>query len=122
MKIVKISETEKVNNPHGVDARKLHDNDNVQVVHLELKPGDKIIKHAAHIDVFFFVLAGSGIVEIGEEQAEVFEGTLIDSPANIAHGWHNNSDKPLRILVTKTPKPTTEQNHQAIQSIKNNLH
>lgn len=120
MKIVKIAETESINNPHGVDAKKMHDNEHVQVVHLELKPGDKIIKHAAPVDVFFFVIEGSGIVEIGEEQAEVSAGTLIDSPANITHGWKNNSNKNLRILVTKTPRPSREQSQQAVQSILNN--
>ncbi len=120
MKIIKINETENINNPHGVDAKKLHENENVQVVHLELKPGDKIIKHAAPIDVFFFVLEGSGIVEIGDESAKVSTGTLIDSPKNIAHGWQNNSDKNLRILVTKTPMPTREQSQKAVQSITNN--
>lgn len=120
MKIIKISESQTVTNPHGVNAKKLHENDHVQVVHLELKPGDRIIKHPAPIDVFFFVLEGNGIVEIGDEHAEVSEGTLIDSPKNIAHGWHNTSDKNLRILVTKTPMPTREQNQQAVQSILNN--
>ena len=40
------------------------------------------------------------------DKKEVIEGTLIDSPKGIVHCWYNESDKPLRVLVNKVPKPT----------------
>ena len=46
MKRIKYNEMATTNNPHGVDARKLHANDDVQVVHILLKPGESLKKHS----------------------------------------------------------------------------
>jgi len=104
-------------NPHGIEAKKIHENDHVQVIHITLKPGEKLVKHHTHVDVFFYVLEGKGIVEIGDDKKEVSRDTLIDSPANIPHGWFNNSNSILRFLVVKTPKPSITQNREAIRNI-----
>jgi len=58
------------------------------------------------VDVFFYVLEGKGVVEIGEEKREVEKDTLINSPAKIPHCWYNESDGVLRFLVLKVPRPT----------------
>jgi mannose-6-phosphate isomerase-like protein (cupin superfamily) len=92
-------------NPHGVEIRKFHENDQVQAVHITLNPGDKLKKHITAVDVFFYVLEGRGIVEIGEEKKEVIKDTYIDSPAKIPHCWYNESNEILRVLVVKTPNP-----------------
>jgi mannose-6-phosphate isomerase-like protein (cupin superfamily) len=55
--------------------------------------------------VFFYVLEGTGIVEIGDEKKEVKKDTSIDSPAKMAHCWYNESNEILRVLVVKTPNP-----------------
>ena len=102
METKRIFETEAFLNNHGVEARKFHQDKNMMMVHLSLKPGDTIAKHAAPMDVCFFVLEGKGIVEIGDESKEVEANTLIESPANCGHGWRNQSDELLRILVIKT--------------------
>jgi hypothetical protein len=39
MKIINYKEIETERNPHGVEAKKIHDNENVQVVHMLLRPG-----------------------------------------------------------------------------------
>ena len=68
--------------------------------------GEHLKKHITPVDAIFYVLEGTGIVEIGDEKLEVTKDTLIDSPAKIPHCWYNESDKILRILVTKVPKPS----------------
>ncbi len=93
-------------NPHGVETRRFHENEHVQAVHITLKPGEKLKKHITSVDVFFYVLEGSGIVEIGDEKKKVSKDTFIDSPANIAHCWYNESNEILKVLVVKTPKPS----------------
>jgi len=40
---------------------------------------------------------------------EVGKDTIAHSPAKVVHGWYNESDKPLRIMVAKTPKPKSPQ-------------
>jgi len=106
-----------VKNPHGVDARIIHENNFTQVVHILLKPGEKIIKHAALVDLFFYILEGKGIVEIGEESKIVSTDDLVDGPKKIPHYLFNNTNKNLRVLVVKTPKPTESQNKEALKNI-----
>jgi len=92
-------------NPHGVDVRKLYDTEHAQVMHITLKPGEKLKKHVTPVDVIFYVLEGRGVVEIGDERREVERDALIDSPKNIPHCWYNESDEVLRFLVIKVPRP-----------------
>jgi mannose-6-phosphate isomerase-like protein (cupin superfamily) len=105
MKILLLKDVMSKPNTHGVDARSLSDKENAQVVHITLQPGEALKKHITPVDVVFYVLEGRGVVEIGEERAVVEADTLIESPAKIAHRWINESQKPLRILVIKTPRP-----------------
>jgi mannose-6-phosphate isomerase-like protein (cupin superfamily) len=106
MKLINLNETTQNPNPHGVNARKLYDENLAQMVHITLNPGEKLIKHITPVDVLFYVLEGTGIVEIGDEKKEVTKDTLIESPAKIPHCWYNESVSTLRVLVTKIPKPT----------------
>jgi quercetin dioxygenase-like cupin family protein len=105
MKAIEIKNIPASPNPHGIETRKFHENDFVQAVHIDLKPGERLKKHITPVDVFFYVLEGKGIVEIGEEKMEVVKDTYIDSPAKIPHCWYNESKEILRVLVVKTPNP-----------------
>jgi mannose-6-phosphate isomerase-like protein (cupin superfamily) len=59
-------------------------------------------------DVFFYVLEGTGIVEIGDERACCTKDMLIESPARIPHRWFNERTAVFRVLVVKVPQPTEE--------------
>jgi len=106
MKIVDVGNVDISKNPHNVDARKIYDTENAQVVHITLKPSESLKRHITPVDVFFYVLEGKGIVEVGDEKKEVGPGTLIESLAKIVHCWYNKSNEILRILVVKVPRPT----------------
>ncbi len=106
MKIVDALEAPEVPNPHDVSARGLHDTEHVQVSMVTLKPGEALKRHVTPVDVFFYILEGEGIVEIGEEREHVAADQLIDSPAKIPHRLLNESDSDFRFLVVKTPRPT----------------
>ncbi len=106
MKVVKVEDMGIAPNPHNVDARMLHDTEKTQIVHITLKPGERLKRHVTPVDVVFYVLEGTGIVEIGDERKEVSKNTLIESPAKIPHCWYNESDEILRVLVIKLPRPT----------------
>lgn len=105
LEITKVSETESKENPHGVDARPIYSHENAQVVILTLQSGESLCRHITSVDVFFYVLEGRGVVEIGDEKKEVEKDSIVHSPARIVHCWYNTSDKLLRLLVAKTPKP-----------------
>lgn len=95
-------------NPHHVDVRKIYDSPHAMTVVITLQPGESLKKHVTPVDVFFYVLEGTGIVEIGDEKAEVTKDKLVESPARIPHRWINQSTEVFRVLVVKVPKPTEE--------------
>lgn len=111
MKIVnalQIPESEDVRKIHNTSAYPLHANEHVMATMIALQPGEAMRLHATPVDVFFYVLEGTGIVEIGDERETVVADMLIDSPARIPHRLLNESDAVFRFLVVKTPRPTEE--------------
>ncbi|MEW6553964.1 MAG: cupin domain-containing protein [Actinomycetota bacterium] len=108
MKIIKATEAEATPNPHGVHTSRIYDSEHAQAVHILLKPGESLKKHVTPVDVFFYVLEGEGVIEIGEERETVGPDTLIESPAKIPHRWLNESGADCRILVVKIPRPTEQ--------------
>jgi len=108
MKTVDARKAEASPNPHGVHASKIYDTEHAQAVHILLKPGESLKKHITPVDVFFYVLEGEGVVEIGEERETAGPDTLIESPARIPHRWSNESDEDFRVLVVKVPRPTEQ--------------
>lgn len=105
MKHIMLSQAAKVQTPHGVDVCKLYDHPEAQVMHITLQSGEALKKHITPVDVFFYVLEGRGMVEIGEEKLEISRDTLIESPKDIPHCWYNESSEVFRVLVVKTPRP-----------------
>ena len=63
-------------------------------------------KHVTPVDVFFYILEGKGVVEIGDEQQEVSKDTIIESPAKIPHRLLNPGNETFRFLVVKVPRQT----------------
>lgn len=108
MKITKISETPIKETIHKIDARELYSKENAQAVHITLKPGESLKPHITPVDVFFFVIEGKPEILIGKEKQEVEANSLIESPKDIPHCIYNNSENIARILVVKSPRPTTK--------------
>lgn len=106
MKITRISEQPLEKNPHGVDVRRAYDSKYALSSVITFQPGEKLIRHITPVDVFFYVLEGEGIIEIGDEKKSVSKDTVIDSPKDIPHCWYNESNTTLRVLVVKVPRPT----------------
>jgi uncharacterized cupin superfamily protein len=80
MEVVNAREADLTQNPHQVKASRLYDTEHAQVVHITLEPGESLKKHVTPVDVFFYVLEGRGIVEIGDDTKEVGPDMLIPSP------------------------------------------
>ena len=108
MKIVDATKTPTSQNPHHEDARELCEIPHAVVVMITLQPGESLKRHMTPVDVIFYVMEGTGTVEIGDETATVGKDTLIESPARIPHRWQNDSKSVFRVLVIKVPKPTEE--------------
>ena len=108
MKITEVADVVSGPNPHHVDARKIYDTPHAIAVVITLQPGEALKKHITPVDVFFYVLEGTGIVEIGDEKKAIGKDMLVESPARIPHKWTNESNAVFRVLVVKVPKPTEE--------------
>ncbi|MBE0635802.1 cupin domain-containing protein [Candidatus Bipolaricaulota bacterium] len=93
---------------HGVDARGLYNSPELVVTVITLQPGERLKRHITPVDVAFFVLEGTGFVEIGEERSSISAGTLVESPKDVLHCWYNESDQRLRFMVIKAPRPKTK--------------
>ncbi len=91
MKITEVAKVVSGPNPHHVDARKIYDSTHAIAVVITLQPGESLKKHSTPVDVFFYVLEGTGIVEIGDERNTVGKDMLVESPARIPHRWLNES-------------------------------
>ncbi len=107
MRVVNALNAPVMDNPHGVAASRIYDSKDAQVVHITLEPGESLKRHITPVDAIFYVLEGSGVVEVGEEREEYGADTLIESPAGIPHCWYNESEEQLRILVIKVPRPVS---------------
>jgi quercetin dioxygenase-like cupin family protein len=108
MKVTEVAKVVSGPNPHKVDARKIYESPHAMAVVITLQPGEALKKHITPVDVFFYVLEGTGVVEIGDEKATCTRDTLIESPARVPHRWINESRSVFRVLVVKVPKPTEE--------------
>ncbi len=106
MKVIEMKSSPEKPNPHNVSVRTLYDTEHAQAIHIELNPGEALKKHMTPTDVFFYVLEGKGIVEIGDEQQEVRKDMLIESPAKIPHRLLNPGEGIFRVLVVKAPRQT----------------
>ena len=105
MKATSLNEFPERPNPHGVSARTIYDTQFAQCLHIVLKPVEALKKHITPVDVFFYILAGSGQVEIGNEVREVQQDMVVESPARVPHRLMNPKGEDFRFLVMKVPKP-----------------
>ena len=92
MRIIDIKDVQIVETPHKVAVKKLYNFEHATIVHIELKPGEALKRHITPVDVNFYILEGRGIVEIGNEKADVMKDQLIFSPAKIPHRLLNESN------------------------------
>lgn len=106
MNIVNALTAAEMPNPHGISARELLSTEHAQVVMMTLEPGETLKLHSTPVDVFFYVLEGEGVVEIGEERETVTRDMLVESPIRIPHLLRNEGSSTFRFLVVKTPRPT----------------
>jgi quercetin dioxygenase-like cupin family protein len=101
MKITEVSKLASIKNPHNVDVRRIFESPDTSAVIITLKPGEALKKHVTPVDVFFYVLEGTGVVEIGDERQSISKDSVVESPAMIAHSWINESNGVFRVMVVK---------------------
>lgn len=101
MKVTHLEEGAVVMSDERMTGRRLYSSEAATVIHMTINPGKEILPHAADVDMEFFVIAGEGAFSVGDESAPAGPGSLVESPAGIAHGISNVGEKPLLLLAIK---------------------
>lgn len=102
MNITHLQSAPKVQVPF--DARIMHSDGPLEVIHILLQPGEGVPPHDNPFDVIFYVLEGQGELTIGDQNKQVAADSLIAIPSGTLRGWKNVSTAPTRLLVVKLLK------------------
>lgn len=103
MKVISMDDIEGKRNKRGVESKQLLKHDDVQIMNLILKPGDEIPPHSVPVNVFFYVVSGSGTIKIGEDRAVVEEKDIIPCPPETEMSLSANQGEEFSVLNVKTP-------------------
>ena len=57
-------------------------------------------------DKFYFVVEGTGVFVVGDDEIEASEGKVIWAPAGVPHGVRNESDQQLIVFMGIAPSPS----------------
>lgn len=87
--------------PVPFDARVMHSDGPVEVIHILLQPGEGVPPHDNPFDVVFYVLEGRGELTIEDQIQQVAADNLIAIPTGTQRGWKNTGSAPVRLLVIK---------------------
>jgi len=85
----------------GITAKQIPSEFKAKSVNIILKPKAVLPIHTTPVDVIFYVIKGKGALTIGNETKEFEEGSFVDSPKDIPHGWENTGTEELSVLVIK---------------------
>ena len=70
------------------------------------EPGQEQAAHShAGSDKVYYVLSGTAIVRIGDEERHAAEGTAALAPSEVPHAVRNPGPERLMLLVMMAPKP-----------------
>ena len=104
MKITDPAKVMPAPNPHHVNVCKIYESPHAMAVVITLKSGESLKKHITPADAFFYVIEGSGVVEIGNEKQTAGKDMLVESPVRIPRRWINESTLVFPVLAVKAPK------------------
>lgn len=91
--------------PIPQDAWLLHRFNNHEVIRLHLAPGASMENHINEWRIIFFVLRGSGLLDVEGTINELEEQDSIAVEAGKERFWRNSGDQTLELLVHKTKDP-----------------
>ena len=99
MKVTELKSASKV--PFNLDGRILFSQENVEIIHLTLQPGEEIDIHKNPVDVLFWVLNGVATLTVEEKEFVFGKNNLIEVGSKENRGWKNKGNEIFEILVVK---------------------
>lgn len=99
MQVIKLQQAPSV--PLKLDAHALGKFNNIEIVHLNLQPGEKIEKHINPLDVVFYVLDGKAILFTDTERVLITKDDCIKIDKGTNRGIENISILNVKLMVIK---------------------
>ena len=103
MKVISMNEIEGKTNKRGIESKQLLKNDDVQIMNLNLKPGDEVPTHSVPVNVFFYVITGSGTIKLGNEIRVVEEKDIVPCSPETEMSLTADQGEEFSVLNVKTP-------------------
>ncbi len=109
MPIVNRRDSKIINTPHGSEIRPLVDRTTSQITQCSLAeeilpPGATVTPHHHQVlEEIYYIVEGSGLMTIGDEQRQVGAGDAVYIPRNNRHTLINTGSEPMRILLICGP-------------------
>lgn len=94
---------------HGSEIRPLIDRTTSEITHCSLAeeilpPGKAVTPHHhLQLEEVYYIMSGSGVMTVGDEQCEVGAGDAIYIPRNHRHTLENTGSEPIRLLLVCGP-------------------
>jgi quercetin dioxygenase-like cupin family protein len=104
MDYIKLSLADAPKLPIPFDGRIVYTDENFEVVHLSLKPGEGMDLHEMPFPVVFFVREGGGTLHFRQEELKAIPGDCIRVEPGVSRGWRNTGPLELKIVVMKLLK------------------
>ena len=103
MEIIRLSEVEFEKNEKNIIFKIIHKNENVTITNIKLNPGEKVSPHKVPVDVFFYIVKGSGKITIGEETENVKANEIVVCPPNTVMSLWADKQEEFVFINVKTP-------------------
>jgi len=103
MQVISMDDIEGQINKRGIESKQLLKHDNAQIMNLNLEPGDRVPPHSVPVNVFFYVISGSGTIRIGENETVVEEKDIVPCPPETEMSLSADQGEEFSFLNVKTP-------------------
>ncbi len=117
MLIVNRRESKILRTPHGSEIRPLIDRTTSPITGCSLAeetlpPGASVTPHHHEVlEEVYYIIEGTGLMIVGDEQREVGEGDAIYIPKNHRHTLTNTGAAPMKLLLVCGPAFYFEDHH-----------
>ena len=109
MIVINRDEAEIIRTPHGSELRPLVDRTTSKITQCSLAeevlpPGCSVSPHHhLELEEIYYIVSGSGLMKVGDEERQVVPGDAIYVPRGSRHTLINNGTEHIRLLVTCGP-------------------
>lgn len=101
-----IETTYKYNQSQQKLIEKIINDENVNINHMILFPGDILPAHNSNSNVYLIIISGTMDIALGEQPPATYKsGTIVNVPFDIRMDIRNNGSQVLEFFVVKAPHP-----------------